>query len=86
MARDVRNSGGHLVDDEGELTQVVSHEKLAGAFLAYKTWDGSEYVWPNGGEPDPAAYVNILFAGPDDPATATGGRDVAADIWVDTGP
>ena len=52
-----------------------------GGNVAVKTWNGSAYVWPG---TEPAGYDVIIFIGPDDPDTATGGRDSIDDLWVDT--
>lgn len=84
MSKDVYLSEGMLISDEG-VVAVGDLTDLASSMLAYKTWNGSAYVWSGSGQPDTAAFTNILFAGPSDPASASGGRDVAGDIWVNTG-
>lgn len=61
---------------------------LNSGLLAVKTWDTgtSAYVWPGGTAPDASSYDFIRFRGPDDPLSATGGRDVTGDEWLNTAP
>lgn len=58
---------------------------LGDSMLAYKVWltTESRYEWSGGTAPGDG-FTNVVFAGPLDPATAIGGRDVNRDLWIDT--
>lgn len=56
-----------------------------GGSVAAYIWDTDEYV-PGSGSPDLGEFEGTaLFIGPEDPTTATGGRDETFDIWFQQG-
>jgi len=62
-------------------SEPPSLEDLGDSLLAYKIWDGDSYEWSGVAPTD--GFTNVLFTGPDDPATSPGGRDVEGDVWIE---
>lgn len=67
-------------------TNPVEWSDLNGAILGYlRQGTDGEYHWPGAGAPPAGVCTNVVYEGPDDPATSDTDRAVVdGDIWLTT--